>query len=65
MDAGELAELMKELLLPCSEDDVEEYMEEMDEDGSGEIDFEEFYAWYVMPRTRFHFRCFKLFIIMN
>lgn len=45
MDAGELAELMKELLLPCSDEYVEEYMEEMDDDGSGEIDFEEFYAW--------------------
>ena len=46
MDAEELKELLAELCLPCREDDVEEFMEEMDADGSGEIDFEEFYAWY-------------------
>ena len=45
MDAAELTELLRELCLPCEEDDVEEMMEEMDDDGSGEIDFDEFYSW--------------------
>jgi len=45
MDATEMTELLKELCLPYDPDDVDEMMEEMDEDGSGEIDFEEFYSW--------------------
>jgi hypothetical protein len=46
MDAEELKELMSELLLPTSEEEVAKYMAEMDGDGSGDIDFEEFYLWY-------------------
>jgi Ca2+-binding EF-hand superfamily protein len=45
MDADELKELLKELCLPTSEEEVDRMMVEMDDDESGEIDFEEFYSW--------------------
>lgn len=52
MDADELKDLLCELCLPAKEDDVEKLMVEMDEDESGEIDFEEFYSWYIQNASK-------------
>ena len=47
MDQGELKVLLDELNVPMNEEELDELWEELDEDGGGEIDFDEFYNWFV------------------
>ena len=47
LDAGEVKQLAKKLKLELSEEDAQIAMEKMDADGSGEVDFDEFFGWYV------------------
>eukprot|EP01062_Namystynia_karyoxenos_P082696 TRINITY_DN936_c0_g3_i3.p1 TRINITY_DN936_c0_g3~~TRINITY_DN936_c0_g3_i3.p1 ORF type:complete len:1790 (+),score=581.46 TRINITY_DN936_c0_g3_i3:390-5372(+) len=49
LDAGELAEMCKELGLPHSPHEVSELVKELDEDGDGTIDFAEFMALFKLP----------------
>jgi hypothetical protein len=44
IDAGELGHLLAELCVPVKK--LAQLMRELDSDGSGEIDFEEFASWY-------------------
>ena len=42
----EFGDLLKELCLPMEKKEVKALVRKLDEDGSGELDFEEFFAWY-------------------
>ena len=42
-----MKQLAKKLKLELSEEDAQIAMEKMDADGSGEVDFDEFFGWYV------------------
>lgn len=44
------ARLARDLGLPLSKREIDEAMREMDEDGSGEIDFDEFAGWWSQSR---------------
>ncbi|GMH63790.1 hypothetical protein TL16_g03801 [Triparma laevis f. inornata] len=46
IDTDELNELLTEMGIKLSEDDLTEASKEMDDDESGEIGFEEFYTWF-------------------
>ena len=47
IDINEVSEMMREELHePIDGADLEEYMAEMDKDGNGVIDFEEFLDWF-------------------
>eukprot|EP01047_Picozoa_sp_COSAG01_P015763 COSAG01_NODE_794_length_13545_cov_7.323070_1_plen_1644_part_10 len=46
LSAKEFYRLAKTLGIPMTNDQVHEAMREMDEDGSGEVDYHEFKAWY-------------------
>ncbi|GMH51252.1 hypothetical protein TrST_g10856 [Triparma strigata] len=42
----EFGDLMKELCLPMTKKELKALVKKLDEDGSGELDFEEFFVWY-------------------
>ncbi|GMH81373.1 hypothetical protein TL16_g08909 [Triparma laevis f. inornata] len=42
----EFGDLMKELCLPMSKKELKALVKKLDDDGSGELDFEEFFVWY-------------------
>lgn len=46
LDHEEVATLARNLGRPLSEQELNEAMEEMDEDGGGTVDFDEFFHWY-------------------
>ncbi len=46
MNAEELRHCIDELCIPMSDEELRGVMDDVDEDKSGEINFEEFYAWY-------------------
>eukprot|EP01051_Picozoa_sp_SAG22_P023230 SAG22_NODE_5905_length_933_cov_1.426859_1_plen_110_part_10 len=46
LDKDEVAALARNLGRPLSEQELDEAMAEMDEDGGGTVEFEEFYSWY-------------------
>eukprot|EP01052_Picozoa_sp_SAG31_P037281 SAG31_NODE_4791_length_2954_cov_2.206305_4_plen_201_part_00 len=46
LDRDEVAALARNLGRPLSEGELNEAMAEMDEDGGGTVDFDEFYRWY-------------------
>ena len=46
IDKGEIRILLDELNVPMTKEELDELFEELDEDGGGEIDFEEFYNWF-------------------
>ena len=47
LDSEEMKQLFKDLGLELTQDQVATVMSRIDADGSGEIDFDEFFAWYV------------------
>jgi hypothetical protein len=47
IEAAELAPLLRTLKVPCSEEELLLLVAEMDSDKSGDVDYEEFEAWYV------------------
>ncbi len=46
IDEDELANMLRELCIPMSKADVHDLHRDMDQDGSGDIDFGEFLDWY-------------------
>lgn len=46
MDQNELKVLLDELKVPMTAEELEALFDELDEDGGGEIEFEEFYNWF-------------------
>ena len=49
LDAREVAALCKAMGKKLSKEGLQAAMQEMDGDGSGEVDFEEFERWYRSP----------------
>lgn len=47
LDMDELRQLCDDLGLELDHDQYEIVMQKLDEDGSGEVDFEEFFSWYI------------------
>ena len=47
LDRHEIRNLARSLGNQLTEAQLDEAMGEMDDDGSGEVDFEEFFDWYV------------------
>lgn len=47
IDQNELKVLLDELKIPMTPEELEAVFAELDEDGGGEIEFEEFYNWFV------------------
>ena len=52
LDMEELSVLLKELKVPMTEEELEKLFDELDEDGEGGIDFEEFYEWFTSEADR-------------
>ena len=52
LDPEELKQLTSKLGLDLTEDQVTKVMAEIDADGSGEVDFEEFFDWYVDQKDK-------------
>jgi len=52
IDKDELRVLLTDLKVPMSDEELEELMDELDEDGGGDIGFEEFYNWFVREADR-------------
>lgn len=52
LDTSEIAELLRELGLPDSEESVGKVMSEVDTDGDGSVSFEEFTVWYLASEER-------------
>jgi len=48
IDSVEVGQLVKALALPLKEDEIDDLVEKLDLDQSGEVSFEEFYTWYVV-----------------
>lgn len=48
LDREEIRVLARSLGNQLSEPQLDQAMREMDEDGSGEVDFEEFFDWYAI-----------------
>jgi hypothetical protein len=48
LDRDEVRDLARSLGNQLTEAQLDQAMAEMDEDGSGEVDFEEFFDWYAM-----------------
>ena len=46
LDKEEIAQLARNLGRPLNEAELDEAMADMDEDGGGDVSFEEFYHWY-------------------
>jgi hypothetical protein len=46
IDEDELANMLRELCIPMNQSDVHDLHRDMDQDGSGDIDFGEFLDWY-------------------
>ena len=46
LDSEEMKQLFKDLGLELTQDQEATVMSRIDTDGSGEIDFDEFFAWY-------------------
>ena len=47
LDMGEVRQLCLDLGLELTDDQYEVVMKKLDEDGSGEVDFDEFFEWYI------------------
>lgn len=52
LDAREIWHLCRDMGAELDPRELQEAMREMDVDGSGEVDFEEFYSWINAPRKR-------------
>lgn len=52
LDAGEISAMAERLGAPLRKRELKEAMELMDEDGSGEVDIEEFLLWWQDSRTK-------------
>ena len=54
LDAKEIREVLRAFGKDLNDDEFEVAMQEIDEDGSGEVEFEEFQLWwkYGAPQTR-------------
>jgi len=52
IEAAELAPLLRTLKVPCSEEELLLLVAEMDSDKSGDVDYEEFEAWYNISAHR-------------
>jgi calmodulin len=65
LDDEEVRQLVKRLGFELTDKEHAEAMVAMDADGGGEVDFEEFYAWWIVLRKRFdytlHAEAVKLF----
>jgi calmodulin len=65
LDDEEVRQLVKRLGFELTDKEHAEAMSAMDSDGGGEVDFEEFYAWWIVLRKRFdytlHAEAVKLF----
>ena len=48
LDRDEIGNLARSLGNQLTDAQLDEAMAEMDEDGSAEVDFEEFFEWYVI-----------------
>ena len=48
IDRNEMRVLLDELKVPVTDDELAELIKKLDGDGGGEIEFEEFYNWFVM-----------------
>ncbi|CAM9474289.1 unnamed protein product, partial [Ectocarpus fasciculatus] len=46
ISTSEMKALLQEMCIPMKKPQLKELMKEIDTDGSGEIDFDEFYQWY-------------------
>jgi hypothetical protein len=49
IDADEFAAVMKELCVPMTEEQLGDAMGHIDDDGSGQLNFDEFYEWWTSP----------------
>jgi calmodulin len=58
LDRDEIRDLARSLGNQLTDAQLDQAMIEMDEDGSGEVDFEEFFDWYATCAS--HFRGFAL-----
>lgn len=65
LESEEIKGLSKELGKPMSDEEVRDAMEEMDADGSGEVDWEEFLFWWQDQRTRPGGGRFKFASVLN
>ncbi len=52
LDAQEIWRLCRDMGAELEPRELQEAMREMDEDGSGEVDFDEFFSWINAPRKR-------------
>ena len=52
MDADEVRGLVSLLGIKMNAKELQDAMFVMDDDGSGEVDFEEFFAWWTNPGTQ-------------
>lgn len=51
LDANEFRNLSYELGMTLSEEEVKKAIQQLDEDGNGTVEFEEFFAWFSNPET--------------
>jgi hypothetical protein len=51
IDKGELYDLVEMLGTRLSEDELRAAMDKMDGDGSGEVEFDELFRWWIEPET--------------
>ena len=52
LDRDEVGEVMTQLGLEVSDDELDDILRKMDEDGSGEVEFEEFAEWFNLYRAQ-------------
>ena len=50
LDKDEIRSLARAMGVKLTDGELKDAMAEMDEDGSGEVDFEEFYHWWTVGR---------------
>jgi hypothetical protein len=47
IDRSELETMLSDLCVPMTREEMDELMDQLDKDGSGAIDFEEFHQWFI------------------